>query len=50
LGQEPANYISGDKLDSFVRDYSRARLEDKEFCDSIKMIDEIVGQALGLLV
>ncbi|MEY3370194.1 MAG: hypothetical protein RLZZ361_864, partial [Cyanobacteriota bacterium] len=32
----------------FVRDYSRARLEDKEFCDSIKMIDEIVGQALGV--
>jgi len=47
-GLEPANYISGDKLDSFVRDYSRARLEDKEFCDSIKMIDEIVGQALGI--
>lgn len=50
FGQEPTNYISGDKLDSYVRDYSSARLEDKEFCDSIKMIDEIVGQALGLLV
>jgi glutamyl-tRNA reductase len=49
LGLEPVNYISGDKLDTYVRDYSKSRLEDQDFCLSIKMIDEIVASALGLL-
>lgn len=46
--QAPNNYISSDMLDSYVRNYTEKRLLDKSFCNSIKMIDEIVCNALDI--
>lgn len=50
FGPDPVNYISGDKLDGFVRDYSSARLQDTNFRQTIEMIDTFVADALGVSV
>lgn len=47
-GADLSSYVSGERLDDYVRSYSRDRLQDPEFCQSIELVDTTIANALGV--